>query len=296
VFNNIPNGLSVFVAINNSAPVATTSPTAGTFAVLTSSESGAFSPVTATTTTVGGVATGDAGGAFQVPIVNGSGSAVWEVVAANPLASQTFSFIYYMVGSPSPSTNSPAVGTGTANLSYAPTPPNFTATAGASASSSLPVPRFIDTSTATNVISVTLCRTNLLFPFVTNIAGFDTGIAISNTSTDPFGTAAQQGPCTLNFYGSNAPAAVTSSSVASGTAYTTLASTVAPNFNGYMIAVCNFQYAHGFAFVSDVGARNLAMGYLALIIPDPPRSATTSDCGGGSTIAGCVISGEQLAQ
>jgi len=32
-----------------------------------------------------------------------------------------------------------------------------------------------------------------------------------------------------------------------------------------MIANCNFQYAHGFAFVSDVGARNLAMGYLALV-------------------------------
>jgi hypothetical protein len=36
-----------------------------------------------------------------------------------------------------------------------------------------------------------------------------------------------------------------------------------------MIAVCGFQYAHGFAFVSDIGARNLAMGYLALIVPDP---------------------------
>jgi len=36
-------------------------------------------------------------------------------------------------------------------------------------------------------------------------------------------------------------------------------------FNGYAIAVCNFQLAHGFAFISDVGARNLAMGYLALI-------------------------------
>jgi hypothetical protein len=36
-----------------------------------------------------------------------------------------------------------------------------------------------------------------------------------------------------------------------------------------MIAVCGFQYAHGFAFVSDIGARNLAMGYLPLIIPDP---------------------------
>jgi hypothetical protein len=26
--------------------------------------------------------------------------------------------------------------------------------------------------------------------------------------------------------------------------------------------------AHGFAFVSDIGARNLAMGYLALVLPD----------------------------
>ena len=35
-----------------------------------------------------------------------------------------------------------------------------------------------------------------------------------------------------------------------------------------MIAVCQFQLAHGFAFVSDIGARNLAMGYLALVLPD----------------------------
>ena len=42
---------------------------------------------------------------------------------------------------------------------------------------------------------------------------------------------------------------------------------LAPNFQGYMIAVCNFQLAHGFAFVSDIGARNLAMGYLALVLP-----------------------------
>ena len=33
-----------------------------------------------------------------------------------------------------------------------------------------------------------------------------------------------------------------------------------------MIAFCNFQFAHGFAFISDVGTRNLAMGYLALIL------------------------------
>jgi hypothetical protein len=179
-------------------------------------------------------------------------------------------------------------------MSYAPVPPAFTAAAGAIASSSLPIPRFIDTSTATNVVAVTICRTNLLFPFVTNQSGFDTGLAISNTSTDPFGTAAQQGPCTLNFYGANAPAAVTTASIASGTTYTNLASLAAPNFQGYMIAVCNFQYAHGFAFVSDLGARNLAMGYLALIIPDPPRSAQPFECAAGG-IAGCSFSGEQLA-
>jgi hypothetical protein len=287
VFNNIPNGVSVFVSVTNSGSTGTASPT-GTAAVLTSSESGAFTGVSAIST-IGGT------GYFQVPIVNGSGTAVWEVVAANPLVSQSFSFGVFMTATPSPNTNSPAVGTGTVNLSYAPTPTAaFTAAAGAVASSSLPIPRFIDTSTATNVVTVTICRTNLLFPFVTNTAGFDTGLAISNTSTDPFGTAAQQGPCTLNFYGSNAPAAVTTASIASGTTYTNLASLASPNFQGYVIAVCNFQYAHGFAFVSDLGARNLAMGYLALIIPDPPRSATPFECGGGAAISGCAASGEQL--
>jgi len=286
VFNNVPNGVSIFVSVTNASFAATANPLTGTAAQLTSSETGAFSPVTQTTSSFGGI--------FQVPLVNGSGSAIWEVTAGNPLVSQTYSFGYFAVATPSPATNSPAVGTGTVNMSYAPVPPAFTAAAGAVASATLTIPRFIDTSTATNVIAVTICRTNLLFPFVTNTNGFDTGLAISNTSTDPFGTAAQQGPCTLNFYGSNAPAAVTTASIASGTTQPQLASLIAPNFQGYVIAVCNFQYAHGFAFVSDLGARNLAMGYLALIIPDPPRSAFPFDCAAGSTIAGCVASGEQL--
>jgi len=289
VFNNVPNGVSIWVSVSNFGFNAASSPVNGTNAQLTSGgEMGAFTPVTAVSTGLG------AGGLFQVPIVNGSGTVVWEVTAANPLSSQTYNFAFFAAATASPQTNSPAVGTGTVNLSYAPTPPVFTAAAGAVASATLGIPRFIDTSTATNVVAVTICRTNLLYPFVTNTNGFDTGLAISNTSTDPFGTAAQQGPCTLNFYGSNAPAAVTTASIASGTTYTNLASLAAPNFQGYIIAVCNFQYAHGFAFVSDLGARNLAMGYLALIIPDPPRSATPFECGGGSTIGGCVQSGEQL--
>ena len=105
---------------------------------------------------------------------------------------------------------------------------------------------------------------------MTNIQGFDTGLAIANTSTDPFGTGAQAGSCNLNWYqGANNPAVTPTGSIASGTVYTTLASLAVPGFNGYMIAVCSFQYAHGFAFISDLGARNLAMGYLSLVIVDP---------------------------
>jgi len=108
--------------------------------------------------------------------------------------------------------------------------------------------------------------TNLLYTFVTNQAGFDTGLSISNTGTDPFGTVGQAGSCALNFYGANAPMPIPSGNIAPGTTYVALASTSAPNFQGYMIATCNFPYAHGFAFITDLGARNLAMGYLAQVI------------------------------
>jgi hypothetical protein len=122
-----------------------------------------------------------------------------------------------------------------------------------------------------------------LYPYVTNIQGFDTGLAIANTTTDPFGTGAQAGSCDLNWYqGTNNPAKGNSGTIATGTIYTTLASTAVPGFNGYMIAVCNFQYAHGFAFVSDVGARNLAMGYLAVVIADPGSGSRVANPFGGS--------------
>jgi len=150
------------------------------------------------------------------------------------------------------------------------------ATASPPPASQLPIPRFADTSTAGNYFTIVPCCTNLLFPYVTNQAGFDTGLAISATACDPFGTTPQSGTCTLNWYGAAFPATPTPA-VDSGTVYTTLVASplnnVTGGFSGYTIAVCRFQYAHGFAFISDVGARNLAMGYLALIIPDPPRSA-----------------------
>jgi hypothetical protein len=213
----------------------------------------------------------------EIPVVNGSATAVWEVVNTNPNALESIKFGVYLTDTANVAQNSPPAGTATVSLSFAPTPTAaFTSAAGAAASSTLPIPRFIaDSSAARNILNINICRTVLLYPFVTSVQGFDTGIAIANTSTDPFGTGAQAGTCTLNWYqGATNPAAATSPSIASGTVYTTLASTAVPGFNGYMIAVCNFQYAHGFAFISDLGARNLAMGYLALVIVDPTTQSS----------------------
>lgn len=113
-------------------------------------------------------------------------------------------------------------------------------------------------------------KTHILFPFMTNQAGFDTGFAIANTGADPFGTAGLAGACTLNFYsGAASPAPVTTASIAQGETYTNLVSSIAPGFQGYVIASCNFPLAHGFSFISDLGARNLAMGYLPSNICSP---------------------------
>jgi hypothetical protein len=123
-----------------------------------------------------------------------------------------------------------------------------------------------------------------LFPFITNQVGFDTGVAILNTTLDPWGTAGQQGTCTMYFYGNNQPSPFVTPVIVPGQGINTapagnwafMASTIAPNFEGYMIAVCNFQLAHGYAFVSDLGAQKLAHGYLALILTNGSGKRTTA--------------------
>jgi len=284
VFNNVPAGVNIFVD-----RIATANGGADT-AQLTATETGIFSAVGATT----GAPGLPVGAAAQLTVTNNSATAVWEVLDSQATTLAQFNFRVWVTYTASPATNSPALATATVNGSYAPTSTVTTASAG-------PIPRFADTSTASNVFTIIPCVTNLLFPYVTSAFGFDTGIAISSTSTDPFGTSAQSGTCTLNWYGAAFTGATPTPVVNSGTTFTTLASLVLNNvtggFSGYMIAQCRFQYAHGMAFITDLGARNLAMGYLALVIPDPPapRFPGPFECGaGGLPGLGCVTSGEQL--
>jgi len=222
------------------------------------------------------------GGSYTAASANGSGAsagftsltvsstgtaeAVYEVLTVRTSVLQEFLAIpFYISYTANPGANSPGLGTATVGGSFAPI---STDTA---ASATDTQPRFADTSVAVNAWSVVKCATHILFPFITNQAGFDTGFAIANTSMDQYGTSTQTGTCTFNFFGDKAPAAVTTAAaVAPGTVYVNLASVLSPGFQGYVIVDCQFQFAHGFAFITQIGTFLGTEGYLALIIPDPP--------------------------
>lgn len=298
IFNNIPAGVSVYASLTNFAASAANAPKAN----LLTGESGPviFAPASFTdmatpaslTSTFGSAGAPSTTSTNQLTVVNGQAKAVWEVTQANALVADGYYVVVWFAYSANAAQNSPAPGTATVSGSFAPTPTGLgvSATTAATASATLPNPRFVD-GTASRAIFITyICRTNLLFPYVTNASGFDTGLAIANTSLDTgvfaTATATQAGGCTLFSYGDNAPASIPTGTIAAGKVYVNLASAVMPNFQGYVIAQCAFQYAHGFAFVSDFGARNLAMGYLALVIPEPgtaTRAASPLSAAGAGT-------------
>ncbi len=66
--------------------------------------------------------------------------------------------------------------------------PFYTTAAAGQPSATLPIPRFTPGTVPTNLYLIVKCACNLLFPYVVSTAGYDTGIAIANTSTDPGAT------------------------------------------------------------------------------------------------------------
>jgi len=149
-----------------------------------------------------------------------------------------------------------------------------------------------------------------LFPYVTQGSGFDFGIAIENTSTDNLGKAGvssatnQSGTCSLNFYGTGGsvtpsaagttfpgPTGSTGNVFGPGTGSATLLSVLDPGFTGYIIALCNFQYAHGYGYVfTNYGTANATVtSYLAIVLPT--SAANRSAVGISPDIAGGFESG-----
>ena len=128
----------------------------------------------------------------------------------------------------------------------------------------VPTPRFVESGNPQMVISVTPCRTTLLFPFVTNQQTFNTGLVITNASE-------QDGTCTIGYSGPDAPDDLEMSDpIKSGEQWVDVLSSIAPEFQGYITATCEFQGGHGYAFLTDGygGKSTLAQGYLAVCISD----------------------------
>jgi len=331
VFYNIPAGLTLYVSttsgsIGGASPAAGSTklplPVGGTsilpYAVLVATNSGeatsdstSFSPLTSTTPIPGvyGVSPGTPDNLNAYPLnPNSSGvaTAVWEVTNSNPNAIDTIAFSVYISYAPTSANATNPYGTPITGLplnapptdvqlSYAPEPSQGAFSTANSTQGQTPTPRFAVIKTQEGPwTTINLCQTTLLYPFVTGAAGFDTGIAIANTSTDPFGTVPQIGSCKLWAYGVTVATAGNTAYatsipgcdlvanplagtncfpvVPSGQVMSVLASAALPNFQGYVIAVCNFQYAHGYAAVTDLGIRNLWSSYLALELA--PSSTT----------------------
>ena len=122
-----------------------------------------------------------------------------------------------------------------------------------------------------DVIAINDCTTTLLFPFVTNQYGYNTGLAITNASDG-------KGYCTIGYSGSvrtgmgdmvmtsDAPDdMMTPEPVEGGEQWINTLSNMAAGFQGYITASCEFRDAHGFAFITGGGETpTLAQGYLAV--------------------------------
>jgi len=288
--SNVPQGSTLFVTpiIYLYRQNSTVIPTPGTYvpgvstgvAVLTSTDANGNTAYTPATTT----------GNILTPVSNSL--AVYEVLFDDPLSLEqvdipvVVSFVANLAANPPGGL--PVAGTvSQVTASFAP----FYSTAAARLpSATLPVPRFIPGSGPLNLFEIGKCACNLLFPFVSNQLGYDTGIAIANTTTDPglnFGfnsTGPQQGAVTFWYYGAGAngtapPATQTSSVVPSAQLLTYVLSTGnsgqgldnrGAGFQGYIIAQSAFQYCHGYAFITSTGAlptsAGVSEGYLGIVL------------------------------
>jgi len=289
---------------------------------LTNSETpinGQFSGVMVLTTT-----DANGAGAFSAPsaisptslvAIPSTGLIVYEILFADPFSIETATIPVEVAYLANLAQNLPAPGT-TAQVAggFAPFYTRGASPAPQNPSATLPIPRFVPSVTTSNFYSISKCACDILFPYVVSSAGYDTGIAIANTSFDPgatfgFHATPQQGGVQFWYYGVGAnngappgtqctntaspgtcpsPATGTGNVVPAGSVLTYVASTGsaqwgldnrAAGFVGYVIAQTQFQWCHAFAFIGALGAgptsQQISEGYLGLIL-DPGGLQRTS--------------------
>jgi hypothetical protein len=269
-FNSIPSGTQLFVP----AVVALTVPANGSivsgYAVLVSTDAngaGSFSAASFASGT----------GLSPVSISSGTGIAVYEILYDDPFNNERMQVPVAVAFAANAGNNLPAPNVqSTVTGSFAP----LSNVGTYDTSNAAPIPRFAPSTTPLNTYMIVKCSCNLLFPWVVYAQGYDTGIAISNTSVDPYGTTPQSGLVTINYYsaGTPPPAQTTNAVVPGGQSLVFTVSgggnfgigPVSNGFAGYIIAQAQFQYCHGFAYISSFGALptspGTSEGYLGIVL------------------------------
>jgi hypothetical protein len=147
------------------------------------------------------------------------------------------------------------------------------------------------------IVNVVAANTTLLIPYASKTGPFDTGIALANTTADPFGASGggytpTAGNCALSFFPRTATGAGTSSTLttsstvrpgtglatdgtlAAGGTWTVNLSELMPaatpaitgDYFGYIFFVCNFPAGHGISFIYN-GAGFTSFSPLLVLTP-----------------------------
>jgi hypothetical protein len=305
-FSSIPQGSAVFVPPvvflfrqNATAPTpATFTPGSNTgVAVLVTTDAAGDTPYSLAQTLPASTAGGVVG--TLVPVSNNL--AVYEVLFEDPNSLESVD-IPVVVAYVANLTANPPVGlpvTGVTAQVSGGFAPFYTSAPAAlpQTTTAFPIPRFVPGNTPLNLFLINKCACDMLFPFVSSQGGFDSGIAIANTSLDPgaafgFFATPQQGAVTFFYFGVGnnggaPPPAQTSGIVPAGQVLTYVLSSGggaigtsangldnrAAGFQGYIIAQAAFQYCHSYAFISALGggptSAGVSEGYLGLILDNP---------------------------
>ena len=173
------------------------------------------------------------------------------------------------------------------------------------------IPRF-DTAALPSggqvVMNIISTVTNVLYTFTTWDAslGFDTGLDVANTSSDPFlvdGAVATAGAITYHFYprgggatfsyatvaGSPGVGLEADGTLAAGGSHTVLLSELVAAagqsgpFTGYVIAVCSFTHGHGEGFVLDGPV--IAQTLNGLVIPNTASTSRKTASAAGEQLS-----------
>jgi hypothetical protein len=203
----------------------------------------------------------------------------------------------------SPGSTSLPLSTGTVTLTATFAPISTLYGDGTSTNPGIPIPRYSAEEVGpVSVVTVFGANTTLLIPFATTVTGanYNTGIAISNSTSDPGLTAMglataikQTGTMTFYFYpglpstaapftyttaaGSPGSGLNAAGALPTGSTYTVLLSQLLAaagqpaDFSGYIFVICNFTNAHSLYVVSNF--TSFSQGSHALVIA-LPRSTT----------------------